>query len=56
LITSFKNRDKKTIKEYGYLLNEKHSKLDNYVQYLGTVCELAKVDKSKSRLLIKPST
>jgi hypothetical protein len=28
-----------------YLLNEKQSTLDNYVQYLDTVCELAKLDK-----------
>ena len=28
-----------------YLLNDKQSTLDNYVQYLDTVCELAKIDK-----------
>jgi len=33
------------IKEHEYLLNEKQSTLDNYVQYLNTACELAKVDK-----------
>jgi hypothetical protein len=27
-----------------YLLNDKQSTLDNYVQYLDTVCELAKID------------
>jgi hypothetical protein len=27
------------------LLNEKQSTLDNYVQYLDTACELAKIDK-----------
>ena len=27
------------------MLNEKQSTLDNYVQYLDTACELAKIDK-----------
>ena len=37
----------KTIKDFEYLHNEKQSTLDNYVQYLDTACELAKVDKVK---------
>ena len=45
LITFFKDRDKKTIKEYGYLLNEKQSTLDNYVQHLYTACDLAKLNR-----------
>ena len=36
---------KKTIKEYEYLLNEKQITLDNYIKYLDTACEIAKVDK-----------
>jgi L-rhamnose mutarotase len=35
----------KTIKDYEYFLNEKQSTLDNYVQYLDIVCEIAKIDK-----------
>ena len=38
-------RDRETIEDYEYLLNEKQSTLDNYVQYLDTACELAKIDK-----------
>ena len=45
LVTFFNDRDaQKTIKEYEYLLNEKQSTLNNYI-YLGTACELAKVNK-----------
>ena len=46
LVTFFNDKDaQKTIKEYEYLLNEKQSTLDNYIKYLDTACELAKVDK-----------
>ena len=46
LVTFFNDKDaQKTIKEYEYLLNEKQSTLDNYIKYLETACELAKVDK-----------
>ena len=46
MITFFKDKEtEKTIKDYEYLFNEKQSTLDNYVQYLDTACELAKVDK-----------
>ena len=46
LVTFFNDRDyQKMIKEYEYLLNEKQSTLDNYVKYLDTACELAKIDK-----------
>ena len=46
LVTFSNDKDaQKTIKEYEYLLNEKQSKLDNYIKYLDTACELAKVDK-----------
>ena len=46
LVTFFHDKDaQKTIKEYEYLLNEKQSTLDNYIKYLYTACELAKVDK-----------
>ena len=46
MVTFFKDKEtEKTIKEYEYLLNEKQLTLDNYVQYLDTACELAKVDK-----------
>jgi hypothetical protein len=46
MVTFFKDKEtEKTIKDYEYLLNEKQSTLDNYVQYLDTACELAKVDK-----------
>jgi hypothetical protein len=46
LVTFFSDKDaQKTIKEYEYLLNEKQSTLDNYIKYLETACEPAKVDK-----------
>jgi hypothetical protein len=46
LVTFFNDKDaQKTIKEYEYLLNEKQSTLDNYIIYLDTACELAKIDK-----------
>ena len=46
LVTFFNDKDaQKTIKEYEYLLNEKQSTLDNYVKYLDTACQLAKIDK-----------
>jgi hypothetical protein len=46
MVTFFKDKEtEKTIKEYEYLLNEKQSTLDNYVQYLDTACELARIDK-----------
>ena len=44
-LLSSKIETEKTIKDYEYLLNEKQSTLDNYVHYLDTACELAKVDK-----------
>ena len=45
MVTFFKDKEtEKTIKDYEYLLNEKQSTLDNYVQYLDTVCEFAKID------------
>ncbi len=46
LVTFFNDKDaQRTIKEYEYLLNEKQSTLDNYIKYLDTACEHAKVDK-----------
>jgi hypothetical protein len=46
MVTFFKDKEtEKAIKDYEYLLNEKQSTLDNYVQYLDTVCELAKINK-----------
>jgi hypothetical protein len=46
LVTYFNDKDvQKTIKEYEYLLHEKQSILDNYIKYLDTACQLAKVDK-----------
>ena len=48
MVTFFKDKETdKTIKDYEYLLNEKQSTLDNYVQYLDTACELGKIDKIK---------
>jgi hypothetical protein len=47
MVTFFKDKKtEKTIKDYEYMLN-KQSTLDNYVQYLDTACELAKIDKVK---------
>ena len=46
LVTFFNDKDaQKTIKEYAYLLNEKQSTLDNYIEYVDIACELGKVDK-----------
>jgi hypothetical protein len=46
MVTFFKDKKtEKTIKDYEYLLKEKQSTLDNYVQFLDTACELAKIDK-----------
>ena len=48
MVTFFKDKEtEKIIKYYEYLLNEKQSTLENYVQYLDTACKLAKVDKVK---------
>jgi hypothetical protein len=48
MVSFFKDKEtEKTIKDYEYLLNEKQSTLNNYVQYLDTACELAKIDKEK---------
>ena len=45
MVTFFKDKETEiTIKDYEYLLNEKQSTLDNYVQYLDTVCELTKIE------------
>ncbi len=45
-VTFFKGKEtEKTIKDYEYLLNEKQSTLDGYVQYLDTDCELPKIEK-----------
>ena len=54
LVTFFNDKDaQKTIKEYEYLLNEKQSTLDNYVKYLDTVCQLAKIDKVQVIEIVK---
>ena len=46
MVTFFNDKEtEKVIKDYEYLLNKKQSTLDNYVQYLHTACELAKIDK-----------
>ena len=46
MVTFFNDKDaQKTIKEYEYLLNEKQSTLDNYIKYLDTACQIAKIDK-----------
>jgi hypothetical protein len=39
--------------QYEYLLNEKQSTLDNYVQFLNTFCELAKIDKVQVIEIVK---
>ncbi len=36
-----------TIKSYEYVLQEKQTSLDNYIQYLNTACELGKLDKKQ---------
>lgn len=63
LVTFFNDKDaQKTIKEYEYLLNEKQSTLDNYIKYLDTACEIAKIDRSrllklkKTRIEIRNNT
>ena len=54
LVTFFNDKDaQKIIKEYEYLLNEKQSTLDNYVQYLDTACQLAKIDKVQVIEIVK---
>ena len=54
LVTFFNDKDaQKTIKEYEYLLNEKQSTLDNYVKYLDTACQLAKIDKVQVIEIVK---
>lgn len=53
-VTFFKGKEtEKTIKDYEYLLNEKQSTLDNYVQYLDTACELAKIHKVQIIEIVK---
>ena len=49
VVTFFTEKDaQRTIEEYKYLLNEKQSTLNNnYIEYLDTACELAKVDKAE---------
>jgi hypothetical protein len=54
LVTFFNDKDaQRTIKEYEYLLNEKQSTLDNYIKYLDTACELAKIDKVQVIEIVK---
>ena len=54
LVTFFNDKDaQKTIKEYEYLLNEKQSTLDNYVKYLDTACQLAKINKIQVIEIVK---
>ena len=46
VVTFFNDKEtEKVIKDYEYLLNKKQSTLDNYVRYLYTACELAKIYK-----------
>jgi hypothetical protein len=46
LVTFFNDKDaQKAIKEYEYILKDKQESLDNYVKYLDTACQLAKIDK-----------
>ena len=41
MVKFFKDKEtEKTIKEHEYLLNEKQSTLDNYVQYLDTAFKM----------------
>jgi hypothetical protein len=48
MVTFFNDKEtEKVIKDYEYLLNKKQSTLDNYVQYLYTAWELAKIDKAQ---------
>ena len=54
MVTFFKDEEtEKIMKDYEYLLNDKQSTLDNYVQYLDTVCEIAKIDKVQVIGIIK---
>src|SRR5918995_966547 len=56
LVTFFNDKDaQKTIREYEYLLNEKQSTLDNYIKYLDTTCQIAKIDKVKVIEIVKKS-
>lgn len=56
LVIFFNDKDyQNMIKEYEYLLNEKLSILDNYVKYLDTTCQLAKIDKIQIIEMIKKS-
>jgi len=54
LVTFFNDKDaQRTIREYEYLLNEKQSTLDNYVKYLDTACQIAKIDKVQVIEIVK---
>jgi len=54
LVTFFADKEaQQAIKEYEYLLNEKQSTLDNYIKYLDTACELAKIDKVQVIEIVK---
>jgi hypothetical protein len=54
IVTFFNDKDAhKTIKEYEYLLNEKQSTLDNYIKYLDTACQIAKIDKVQVIEIVK---
>jgi hypothetical protein len=54
IVTFFNDKDaQKTIKEYEYLLNEKQSTLNNYIKYLDTACQIAKVDKVQVIEIVK---
>ena len=54
IVTFFNDKDaQKTIKEYEYLLNEKQSTLDNYIKYLDTACQIAKIDKVQVIEIVK---
>ena len=54
LVTFFNDKDaQRNIKEYEYILNEKQLTLDNYVRYLDTACELAKIDKIQVIEIVK---
>jgi hypothetical protein len=56
LVTFFNDKDaQKAIKEYEYLLNEKQLTLDNYVKYLDTACQIAKIDKVQVIEIVKKS-
>ena len=41
------------IKEYQYLLDDKQRSLDNYIKYLDTACEIAKIDKIQVIEMVK---